>query len=55
MEYVRRQMGHASSQTTIANYGHLERTVFPEAAARTEAAILARHVPRRPAADRRRY
>jgi integrase len=32
MEYVRRQMGHASIQTTIANYGHLERTMFPEAA-----------------------
>ena len=40
MEYVRRQMGHRSITTTIRAYGHLERTMIPEAAARAEAAIL---------------
>ena len=40
LEYVRRQMGHRSITTTIANYGHLERTMIPDAAARAEAALL---------------
>jgi integrase len=40
VEYVRRQMGHRDIATTIRNYGHLERTLIPDAAARTEAAVL---------------
>lgn len=40
MEYVRRQMGHKSITTTIRAYGHLERTMIPDAAARTEDALL---------------
>jgi integrase len=40
LEYVRRQMGHRDIATTIRNYGHLERTLIPDAAARTEAAVL---------------
>jgi integrase len=39
LEYVRRQIGHASIATTIANYGHLEPSMMPDAAARTEAAL----------------
>ena len=42
VEYVRRQMGHRDIATTIRNYGHLERTLIPDAAARTEAAVLVR-------------
>ena len=42
MEYVRRQMGHRSITTTIRAYGHLERTMIPDAAARAEAALLER-------------
>ena len=42
VEYVRRQMGHRDIATTIRNYGHLERTLIPDAAARTEAAVLGR-------------
>jgi integrase len=42
MEYVRRQMGHRDIATTIRNYGHLERTLIPDAALRTEAAVLGR-------------
>jgi integrase len=40
VEYVRRQMGHRDIATTIRNYGHLERTLIPDAAARAEAAVL---------------
>ena len=40
MEYVRRAMGHRNITTTIANYGHLERTMIPEAAGRAEDALL---------------
>jgi integrase len=40
VEYVRRQMGRRDIATTIRNYGHLERTLIPDAAARTEAAVL---------------
>jgi integrase len=40
MEYVRRQMGHRHIATTIRAYGHLERTMIPDAAARSEAALL---------------
>ena len=32
LEYVRRSMGHRSIETTIANYGHLERMLLPGAA-----------------------
>jgi integrase len=39
LECVRRQMGHRSITTTIANYGHLERSLMPGAAAQTEAAL----------------
>ncbi|MDH3227452.1 MAG: site-specific integrase, partial [Thermoleophilia bacterium] len=45
MEYVRRQMGHRQISTTINSYGHLERTMIPDAAARAESAVL------RPAGD----
>lgn len=34
-------MGHRDIATTIRNYRHLERTLIPDAAARTEAAVLA--------------
>jgi integrase len=40
MEYVRRQLGYRSITTTIRAYGHLERTMVPDAAARTEAALV---------------
>lgn len=40
MEYVRRQMGHKQITTTIRQYGHLEPTLMPEAAERTEIAML---------------
>jgi integrase len=40
MEYVRRQMGHRQIATTINSYGHLERTMIPDAAARAENAVL---------------
>ena len=40
LEYVRRQMGHKSITTTINNYGHLERTMIPDAATRAENALL---------------
>jgi hypothetical protein len=33
-------MGHRDIATTIRNYGHLERALIPDAAARTEAAVL---------------
>ena len=39
LEYVRRQMGHRSITTTIANYGHLEPTMSADAADRTAAAL----------------
>ena len=40
LEYVRRQMGHRQITTTIRAYGHLERTLIPDAAARSERALL---------------
>jgi integrase len=40
MEYVRRQMGHRSITTTIRAYGHMERTMVADAAARAEAPLL---------------
>lgn len=46
VEYVRRQMGHRDIATTIRNYGHLERTLIPDAASRTEAAVLGSQPPR---------
>jgi hypothetical protein len=40
VEYVRRQMGRRDIARTIRNHGHLERTLIPDAAAPTEAAVL---------------
>jgi len=44
LEYVRRQMGHRSITTTIANYRHLEPSMMPGAAAQTEAALGIRDI-----------
>jgi hypothetical protein len=33
-------MGHRSITTTIRAYGHVEKTMIPDAAARAEAALL---------------
>jgi len=39
--FVHRQLGHRSITTTEEHYGHLEGSFVKDAAARTEAAILA--------------
>jgi len=36
MEFVRRQLGHAQITTTQKMYGHIERSLLAERAAKTE-------------------